>query len=163
MKAGIGTLVLAVALMAPAAPALGGSHWPAGLGRHHGKFWKREEVRRELQLTEDEVRNLEHIFAKNQQPLIDLAADVKKKRADLETLLVDDRADDKRITAQVDLVEQARANLGKARVMMLLEMRKALTPAQREKLVRLKEEHERRKGREGGERDRGAAHHGEEE
>ena len=45
--------------------------------------------------------------------------------------------------AEVDLLEQARANLGKARVTMLLAMRKILTQAQRQKL---RGEHERREG-----------------
>ena len=53
------------------------------------------------------------------------------------------RNDDNRIMAEVDLLEQARANLGKARVTMLLAMRRILTPGQREKL---RGEHERHEG-----------------
>jgi len=136
-------LVVAVVLMAAATSAPGASHWPGGLGKHHGKFWKREKVREKLQLSDDEVRDLERIFASHQQTFIDLEADVKKKRADLDTLLSDDQTDDARVMTQVDLLERARANLGKARVMMLLELRKILTPAQREALAHLKEDHER--------------------
>src|SRR5436189_3866709 len=64
-------------------------------------------------------------------------------RSLLLAILADDRDDDKRIMAEVDLLEQARANLGKARVTMLLAMRKILTQAQRQKL---RGEHERREG-----------------
>ena len=134
MRRHLSSLMIAVVLMAPGA-ALG--DWPGGLGKHKGKFWKRDKVRRELQLDEDKVRNLEEIFTRNQNALTDLEADVKKKRADLETLLTDEAADDQQILAGVDLLEQARARLGKARVTMLLQMRRVLTPEQREKLHRL--------------------------
>jgi len=142
MKHVASSLILASVLMAPGMPAAG-SHWPSGLGGHHGKFWKKGNVRRKLELTEDQVRSLEQIFARNQHTLVDLEADVKKKRADFEGLLADDRNDDNRIMAEVDLLEQARANLGKARVTMLLAMRRILTPAQREKV---RGEHERHEG-----------------
>ena len=142
MKHVASSLILASVLMAPGMPAAG-SHWPSGLGGHHGKFWKKGNVRRKLELTEDQVRSLEQIFARNQHTLVGLEADVKKKRADFEGLLADDRNDDNTIMAEVDLLEQARANLGKARVTMLLAMRRILTPAQREKL---RGEHERHEG-----------------
>jgi len=143
MKHLVSSLILAGVLMVPGPSAEARSHWPGPLGGHHGKFWKRGDVRRKLELTEDQVRSLEQIFARNEQMLADLEADVKKKKADFEALLADDRDDDKRIMAEVDLLEQARANLGKARVTMLLAMRKILTSKQREKLRR---EHERREG-----------------
>ena len=142
MKHLVSSLILAGVLMVPGPSAEARSHW-GPLGGHHGKFWKRGDVRRKLELTEDQVRSLEQIFARNQQTLADLEADVKKKRADFDALLADDRDDDKRIMAEVDLLEQARADLGKARVTMLLAMRKNLTQAQRQKL---RGEHERREG-----------------
>src|SRR6058998_3458072 len=116
MKHLVSSLILAGVLMVPGPSVEARSHWPGPLGGHHGKFWKRGDVRRKLELTEDQVRSLEQIFARNEQMLADLEADVKKKKADFEFLLADDRDDDKRIMAQVDLLEQARANLGKARV-----------------------------------------------
>ena len=140
MKRVVSSLILASVLMAPGVPAKAGSHWPSGLGAHHGKFWKKGDVRRKLGLTEDQVGSLEQIFARNQHTLVDLEADVKKKRADFEGLLADDRNDDNTIMAEVDLLEQARANLGKARVTMLLEMRRVLTPAQRNTLAELEDD-----------------------
>src|SRR2546426_73839 len=140
MKHLVSSLILAGVLMVPGPSAEARSHWPGPLGGHHGKFWKKGDVRRKLDLTEDQVRRLEQIFSSNEQTLADLEADVKKKKADFEALLADDRDDDKRIMAEVDLLEQARANLGKARVTMLLAMRKILTPEQREKLRRQHED-----------------------
>jgi Spy/CpxP family protein refolding chaperone len=133
----IASLVLFAIVVGSAGAALG-SHWPGGyLGKHQGKFWKKEKVREKLQLSDDEVRNLEQIFARYQQQLIDLEADVQKKKAELDALLLDDQAADERIMAEVDALEQARAKLGKVRVTMLLQMRRALTPAQRDKLADL--------------------------
>ena len=135
-------LALAAALVAP---ALADEHWPGGGGMHHGKFWRRDKVRHRLKLTDDEIEKLEDVLAKNRQPLEDLEADVRKKRAALDALLADDRAAEATILAQVDRIEEARAKLGKARVAMLLEMRRLLTPEQRRQLVHLREEHEGRK------------------
>jgi len=100
-------------------------------------------VCRKLRLTDDEVRTLENIFSRKQQTLSDLESDVESKKDDLDTLLTlsiaDGRADEQKILAQVDQLEQARAKLGKARVTMLLEMRNVLTPGQRATLARLRE------------------------
>ena len=138
----IRVLGLALVLAAAGTPAFGGSGFPDG-GMHHGKFWKKSKVRHELQLTDDEVRRLETIFSRKQQTLSDLERDVERKKDDLDTLLAlfiaDGRADEQKVLAQVDQLEQARAKLGKARVTMLLEMRNVLTPGQRATLARLRE------------------------
>jgi len=141
----LGIVFLAAALVIPAASALGGEKWPGGGGMHHGKFWRRDNVRDRLHLTDDEVEKLEDILARNRQRLEDMEDDVRKKRAALDELLTSDRTDETTILAQVDQIEQARARLGKARVAMLLEMRRVLTPEQRGQLAELRE-HKRKHG-----------------
>src|SRR5947208_10032230 len=121
-------LALAAALAAPGASALGDERGPGGGGTHHAKFWRRDKVRHQLRLTDDEIDKLEDILARNRQRLEDMKADVKKKHATLDALLTDDRTDEATILGQVDLIEHARAKLGKARVTMLLDCRVALTP-----------------------------------
>ena len=140
-----GVLLLAVNLLVPGASALGGSHWHGAL--HKGKFWKKGDVREALQLTDDEVRSLEDILGKNQQTLRHLKGDVETKRDDLDALLAADQVDDKQVLDQVDLIEQARAKLGKVRALMVLEMRKVLTPEQRVKLAKLRAERREHHGR----------------
>ena len=132
-------LALAAVLATPGAPALGGA-------THHGKFWRRDKVRHQLRLTDDEIDKLEDILARNRQGLEDMKADVKKKRATLDALLTDDRTDEATILGQVDLIEHARAKLGKARVTMLLEMRGVLTPEQRRQLAQLRDKDKRKAG-----------------
>ena len=115
------TLLLAAALLVPCASALAGSHWRGAM--HNGKFWKKSDVREALRLTDDEVHSLDRIFAKDQSNLKDLKAEVEKRRDDLDALLVPDEVGDEQVLDQVDRLEQARARLGKARALMVLEMR----------------------------------------
>src|SRR6058998_1924401 len=98
-------LALAAALAAPATTALGDERWPGGGGMHHGKFWRRDKVRHRLKLTDDEIERLEDVLVRSRQPLEDMEADVKKKRAALDALLADDRAAETTILAQVDRIE----------------------------------------------------------
>jgi len=93
------TLLLAASLLVPGASALGGSHWRGAM--HNGKFWKKSDVRKELHLTDDEVRNFDRIFARDQNMLKDLKADVEKRREDLDAMLVADKVDDKQVLDQV--------------------------------------------------------------
>ena len=139
-------LALAAALAATGASALGDERGPGGGGTHHAKFWRRDKIRHQLRLTDDEIDKLEDILARNRQGLEDMKADVKKKRATLDALLTDDRTDEATILGQVDLIEHARAKLGKARVTMLLEMRGVLTPEQRRQLVQLRDKDKRKAG-----------------
>ena len=139
-------LALAAALAAPGASALGDERGPGGGGTHHAKFWRRDKIRHQLRLTDDEIDKLEDILARNRQRLEDMKADVKKKRTTLDALLTDDRTDEATILGQVDLIEHARAKLGKARVTMLLEMRGVLTPEQRRQLAQLRDKDKRKAG-----------------
>ena len=139
-------LALAAALAATGASALGDERGPGGGGTHHAKFWRRDKIRHQLHLTDDEIDKLEDILAKNRQRLEDMKADVKKKRATFDALLTDDRTDEATILGQVDLIEHARAKLGKARVTMLLEMRGVLTPEQRRQLAQLRDKDKRKAG-----------------
>ena len=139
-------LALAAALAATGASALGDERGPGGGGTHHAKFWRRDKIRHQLRLTDDEIDKLEDILARNRQRLEDMKADVKKKRATLDALLTDDRTDEATILGQVDLIEHARAKLGKARVTMLLEMRGVLTPEQRRQLAQLRDKDKRKRG-----------------
>ena len=132
------TLLLAAALFVPGASALAASHWRGAM--HNGKFWKKSDVREALQLSDDEVHRLDRIFAKEQNSLKALKAEVEKRRDDLDAMLVSDEADDQKVLDQVDVLEQARARLGKARALMVLEMRKVLTAEQRSKLAQLRSE-----------------------
>lgn len=129
-------VLLGFPILADAQGLRGGA---GGGGMHAGKFWKRPQVRRELKLTPDQVAKLEEIFLRNERALIDLRADAEKRQLELGQLLDDPAADERKLEIQVEKTEEARAKLAKARAMMMLEVRKVLTPEQREKLEQMRE------------------------
>src|SRR5262249_16501377 len=102
-------LLLAAVLGLPCGSALPGSHWAGAMP--NGKFWKKADVRKALQLTDDEVHSLDRILDKEKDNLKALKADVEKRRDDLDARLVADTVDEQQVLGQVDLLEQARARL----------------------------------------------------
>ena len=103
-----------------------------------GKWWKRPRIAQEIGLTEDQSRQIEDIFVKSRPRLIDLKADLEKKQFDLRQALEHD-GDRAEVEKKLDLVEAARRDLQKTRVLMLLDMRKVLKPEQWERLKEMRE------------------------
>jgi Spy/CpxP family protein refolding chaperone len=117
-----------------------------------GKWWKRPRIAKEIGLSEDQSRRIEDIFVKARPRLIDLKADLEKKQFDLQQSMENNAARGD-IEKKVETVEDARKQLQKTRVMMLLDMKGILSADQWEKLRQMREEaRERRRGaaREGG-------------
>src|SRR5262245_57062107 len=104
-------LILLVALAVTPAFA---SHWPGGMGKQNGKFWKRDKVRAALALTPQGVQDLEGIFDRAQPALIEFELEVKRGKAALDRAFVDDGVDDEQVLTQVDSLENARAKLARA-------------------------------------------------
>jgi Spy/CpxP family protein refolding chaperone len=105
------------------------------------KWWNSEQYKRELGLTTDQSRRLEEIF---QAALPDLRAHKKTlDDAEAEFNRLVQHEDEKAVLAQVDHVEAARAQLNKARTLMLLRMRRTLTTDQWVKLGALHDAAER--------------------
>lgn len=126
-----------------------------------GKWWKRPRVVEQLGLQPDQQERLDEIFSKNRRAFIDLRAEVERRQLDLEELLAKRDADPKRVAAASEALEQARARLGKARTMLVVEMRGVLTDQQWQKILeardrwkaeRMEEFRENRKGQRRGPR-----------
>jgi Spy/CpxP family protein refolding chaperone len=109
--------------MGPMGPGMGG---PGMMG----KWWKNSELVRRLGLTDAQVQQIENIFQERRLQLIDLHAALEKQEAILDPLVNADRPDEAKVTAQIDKVAQARANLEKANAQMLLGIRRVLTVEQ---------------------------------
>lgn len=109
-----------------------------------GKWWKRPRVAAAVNLTADQAREIEAIFSKARPQLIDRKADLEKKQGALEDA-VDSNADRKEIAARVEEVEDARAELQKSRILMVLDMKQVLRPEQWERLVRMREDARRQR------------------
>jgi Spy/CpxP family protein refolding chaperone len=108
-------------------------------GPAEGKWWKRPRIARELQLSPDQTAELEKIFARSKPKLIDLRADFEKKQFDYDQAMQSDDVDRKALEAKIEAREQARTALQKELALMELDMKQALKPEQREKLVAMRE------------------------
>ncbi|MFN7989032.1 MAG: periplasmic heavy metal sensor [Thermoanaerobaculia bacterium] len=100
-----------------------------------GKWWKRPAVVENLKITPEQQERLDEVFAKNRRAFVDLKADVDRRTIDLEDLLGAKDVDPKKVAAASEALEQARGRLGKARTMMVVDMRGILTEAQWKQIV----------------------------
>jgi Spy/CpxP family protein refolding chaperone len=104
-------------------------------GMPDGKWWKYPRVVRELQLTESQVDQIEKIFLRMRPQLIDLRADLEKKRLMQESAMEQPNVKTEEATRLIDETQEARSRLEKARARMFLEIRQVLTVEQREKIL----------------------------
>ncbi len=105
-----------------------------------GKWWKRPAVVEALKLAPEQQQRLEEVFSKNRRTFVDLKADVERRTIDLEDLLAAREVEPRKVAAASEALEQARARLGKARTMMVVEMRGVLTGDQWATIVDRREE-----------------------
>ena len=113
------------------------------------KWWQSDTFVRELGLTTDQSTKIEAIFQAT-VPVLRRQKDALD-RAEADFNLTIEASDDAQVMAQVGVVEAARSELNKSRTMMLLRMRRVLTPDQRVKFVMLQQQ-TRNHGRSGGKR-----------
>ncbi len=135
---------MAMLLMAGGAAAIAQGAPPPGMADMHAKhmagmhgemppeMWAK--VADELGLNQDQKTKLDAIRQQSRINLIDLHASLEKEEATLEPLMNADTPDESKITAQIDRVAQARAELEKAHARMLLQVRTVLTADQWSKL-----------------------------
>ena len=109
---------------------------PVSAQRH--KWWQDERFQRELGLTTEQSTRLEEIFQKHLPMLRQRMAALDKAEQVFDELV--EKADDKVVMKQVDVVEAARAELNKTRTIMLLRMRRSLTTDQWAKFTALAQE-----------------------
>ena len=110
---------------------LGSGSLKAQIDMPPGKWWKNNpEVVRVLNLSPQQVDQIEAIFERYRQPLFDLQVDLRRKSLDLEGMLENDVMDPSRIEAQVVQVERARSELAMQRLFMIVKIRGQLRPEQ---------------------------------
>ena len=109
------------------------------------KWWQSDRYVQELGLTADQSARIEQIYQRTVPALRRYKDTLDKAEADFNQMV--EASDDTQVMAQVTVVEAARSELNKARTMMLLRMRRVLTPDQRVKLVVLQQKTgDRRRG-----------------
>jgi Spy/CpxP family protein refolding chaperone len=98
------------------------------------RWWRNPATAQSLGLTADQQKKIDDVFQQYRLKLIDLNAALEKEEVVLEPLVAAEPLDEAKITAQIDRVAQARAELEKANGRMLLGIRKPLTQEQWNKL-----------------------------
>ncbi len=115
------------------------------------KWWQSDTFVRGLGLTQEQSTKIEGIFQHTLPVLRKQKDALDKAEADFNQMV--EASDDAQVMAQVGVVETARSELNKSRTMMLLRMRRVLTPDQRVTFVMLQQQ-TRNHGRPGDDRRR---------
>ena len=95
-----------------------------------GKWWNNADLAKRLNLTDQQVQQMEQIYQQHRLKLIDQVAAVQKQEVLLEPMLSADRPDETQVLAQIDKVAAARAELEKSNARMLLGIRQVLSAEQ---------------------------------
>jgi Spy/CpxP family protein refolding chaperone len=98
------------------------------------RWWKNAATAQFVGLTADQQKKMDDVFQQYRLKLIDLNGTLQKEEITLEPMVSAEPLDTAKITAQIDRVAQARAELEKANGRMLLGIRELLTPDQWSKL-----------------------------
>jgi Spy/CpxP family protein refolding chaperone len=116
----------------PPAPNAGGPGEKRDARMHHpmGAWWKNSELASKLQLTDQQVQQLENTFYQHRLKLADLRANIEKQDLTMQQLLDAPTPNDAAILAQVDQRSAARNQLDREFTQMTLDFRKILTPDQ---------------------------------
>ncbi len=105
-----------------------------------GAWWRDPQIVQQLGLSEPQVRQIAAAFLEHRIRLVDLRADLEQQELGLLPLLVSDTPDDTQVAAQIDRITAARGRLEKAQALMVLALRRVLTPEQWKQLPRLHRE-----------------------
>jgi Spy/CpxP family protein refolding chaperone len=112
--------------------------WPPPASAQGFKWWQSDTFVRGLRLTQEQSTKIEGIF-QHTLPVLRKEKDaLDKAQADFNQMV--EASDDAQVMAQVGVVEAARSELNKSRTMMLLRMRRVLTPDQRVTFVMLQQQ-----------------------
>jgi len=113
----------------PAAMALA---VPAVLAQHQGDMfaWWDSPVVRDLNLSEDQTRQIKTTTREYRDRLIDLRAATEKAEVNLGDLMNEDQPDTKKVNEAIDRVVAARGEMMRAVSQMSLKLRLVLTPQQ---------------------------------
>lgn len=93
-------------------------------------WWNNSRITERLKLTDDQRKAMDDILLQHREKLIDLRANLEKAELAMQPLMSADTPNDAAITAQIDKVVQARADLERANARFLLAIRDKLTADQ---------------------------------
>lgn len=115
-----------------------------GQGAPPGRWWRKAQIAKVLNLSEVEKQRLDELFVKSRRKLIKLKNRVEEAQFDLENLLEEQQLDKAAIMEQFRSLEKARSQLSEERFRFLLGVREILGY---ERFERLKDMYRNRKMR----------------
>jgi Spy/CpxP family protein refolding chaperone len=92
----------------------------------NGKWWKDRDIARQLNLTANDVNQLDTLFVKSRRSMIDLKNRVEKEQFEYQNLMESKTLDETAINRQLQRLEQARAELNEERSRFIVGVRKIL-------------------------------------
>jgi Spy/CpxP family protein refolding chaperone len=98
------------------------------------KWWIDQKLRAEFGISDQQSALVEQIWRKSAPPLSEAREKVRKLEEILAQLTRDDSIDEAKIIAQIEQVEQMRAEANRQRTLMIYRMNKILKPDQRAKV-----------------------------
>lgn len=128
-------------------PGMPGPPMERAFHQHFGRWWNDPEMAQQLNLTDQQKKQMDDIFLQHRLKIIDLNANLEKQETLLHPMIEADQPDEAKVLSQIDAVAQARADLEKANAHMLFDIRKTLTSDQWQKLKAMRDEHRDRRMR----------------
>jgi Spy/CpxP family protein refolding chaperone len=102
------------------------------------KWWIDPQLRADLAITDAQSAAVDDIWQKSLPTLRD-ARGLLEKQEDVLSVMIRDGAAEAAVAAQIERVENMRAELNKGRTLMIYRMNKVLTPEQRAKVKAMME------------------------
>ena len=103
-----------------------------------GRWWDDKHFVKQLKLTDDQQRHMDAIFEQNRPALLKRYENLELEEQRMEALTHAKTLDESALFAQIDRIEQARADLGKAALHCQVQLRNELDQDQ---ISRLEDQH----------------------
>lgn len=103
-----------------------------------GRWWDDKHFVKQLKLTEDQQRHMDTIFEQNRPMLLKRYESLQQEEQRMEDLTHAKALDETALFAQIDRIEQARADLSKATMHYQLQIHNELAPDQ---IAKLEDQH----------------------
>jgi Spy/CpxP family protein refolding chaperone len=91
-----------------------------------GKWWYSSQIQKNLNLSKNEIGQLDQLFADSRIKLIKLKSEVESQQFELDQLLSKKKVDDADVKKQFHKLEQARKNLANERLNFVIGVRNIL-------------------------------------
>lgn len=98
----------------------------AGQDVPSGKWWYNQKVVQNLNLTQNEIRQLDQLYVDSHRRLIDLKNAVEREQFELDTLLGKKKVDDAKVREQFKRLETARTDLADERLGFVIRVREII-------------------------------------